>query len=188
MFGFSEQNFDVTNYSSVISSISFSKFTKFFNNCLIEPALIITKSRAKLKVILSENYCIRFPFKLYFIINLPYLSAGLNNFYFAGCFILRKKFFLFPVCSRACRLQVIRPQIYSMEIQAGWRTNDTSWLSESPLSKRRFDSPEDAEIKVEKIQFPSHCICHLTGPNGLPNLPNGARLNSIHMAMNMTGT
>ncbi len=57
MYGFSEQNFDVTNYSSVISSIAFSKFTKFFNNCLIEPALIITKSRAKLKVILSENYC-----------------------------------------------------------------------------------------------------------------------------------
>ncbi len=58
MYGFSEQNVDVTNYSSVISSIAFSKFTKFINNCLIEPALIITKSRAKLKVILSENYCI----------------------------------------------------------------------------------------------------------------------------------
>ncbi len=57
MYGFSEQNVDVTNYSSVISSIAFSKFTKFFKNCLIEPALIITKSRAKLKVILSENYC-----------------------------------------------------------------------------------------------------------------------------------
>ncbi len=58
MYGFSEQNFDVTNYSSVISSIAFSKFTKFFNNCLTEPTLIITKSRAKLNVILSENYCI----------------------------------------------------------------------------------------------------------------------------------
>ncbi len=57
MYGFSEKNVDVTNYSSVISSIEFSKFTKFFNNCLIEPELIITKSRAKLKVILSENYC-----------------------------------------------------------------------------------------------------------------------------------
>ncbi len=57
MYGFSEQNVDVTNYSSVISSIAFSKLTKFFNNCLIEPALIITKSRAKPKVILSENYC-----------------------------------------------------------------------------------------------------------------------------------
>ncbi len=57
MFGFSEQNVDVTNYSSVISSIASSKFIKFFNNCLIEPALIITKSRAKPKVILSENYC-----------------------------------------------------------------------------------------------------------------------------------
>ncbi len=54
---FSEQNFYVTNYSSVISSIAFSKCTKFFNNCLIERALIITKPRAKLKVILSENYC-----------------------------------------------------------------------------------------------------------------------------------
>ncbi len=31
---------------------------KFFNNCLIEPSLIITKSCAKPKVILSENYCI----------------------------------------------------------------------------------------------------------------------------------
>ncbi len=58
MYGFSEQNFDVTNYPSVISSIAFSKCTKFFNNCLIDPALIITKSRAKLKMILSENYCI----------------------------------------------------------------------------------------------------------------------------------
>ncbi len=57
MYDFSEQNVDVTNYSSVISSIAFSKCTKFFNNCLIEPSLIITKSRAKLKVILSENYC-----------------------------------------------------------------------------------------------------------------------------------
>ncbi len=57
---FSEQNFDVTNYSSVISSIAFSKYTKFFDNCLIELSLIITKSRAKLKVILSENYCIYF--------------------------------------------------------------------------------------------------------------------------------
>ncbi len=59
IYGFSEQNFDVTNYSSVIISITFSKCTKFFNNCLIEPALFITKSRAKLKVILSENYCTR---------------------------------------------------------------------------------------------------------------------------------
>ncbi len=50
--------FDVRNYSSVISRIAFSKCTKFFNNYLIEPSLIITKSRAKLKVILSENYCI----------------------------------------------------------------------------------------------------------------------------------
>ncbi len=39
--------FDATNYSSVISSIAFSKCTKFFNNCLIELSLIITKSRAK---------------------------------------------------------------------------------------------------------------------------------------------
>ncbi len=57
MYGFAEQNFDVTNYSSVISSIAFSKRTKFFNNCLIELSLISTKSRAKLKGILSENYC-----------------------------------------------------------------------------------------------------------------------------------
>ncbi len=62
MYGFSEQNFDVTNYSSVISSITFSKCTKFFNNCLIELSLIITKSRAKLKVMLSESYCICIPF------------------------------------------------------------------------------------------------------------------------------
>ncbi len=55
---FSERTFDVSNYSSAISSIAFSKCTKFFKNCLIEPSLIITKSRAKLKVILSENYCI----------------------------------------------------------------------------------------------------------------------------------
>ncbi len=54
---FSERTFDVSNYSSAISSIAFSKCTKFFNYCLIEPSLIITKSRAKLKVILSENYC-----------------------------------------------------------------------------------------------------------------------------------
>ncbi len=58
MYVFSERTFDVSNYSSAISSIAFSKCTKFFNNCLIEPPLIITKSRAKLKVILSENYCI----------------------------------------------------------------------------------------------------------------------------------
>ncbi len=32
MYGFPEQNFDVTNYSSVISSIAFSKCTKFFDN------------------------------------------------------------------------------------------------------------------------------------------------------------
>ncbi len=57
MYGFSEQHFDVNNYSSVISSIAFSKCTQFFNNCLIELSLIITKSRAKLKVISSENYC-----------------------------------------------------------------------------------------------------------------------------------
>ncbi len=57
MYGFSEQNFDVTNYSSVISSIAFSKCTKFFGNCLMEPSLIITKSRAKLKVILDKNCC-----------------------------------------------------------------------------------------------------------------------------------
>ncbi len=56
MYVFSERTFDISNYSSVISSIAFSKF---FNNCLIEPSLIITKSRAKLKVILSENYCNR---------------------------------------------------------------------------------------------------------------------------------
>ncbi len=49
--------FDVSNYSFVISNIAFSKCTKFFNNCLIETSLIITKSRAKLKVILSKNYC-----------------------------------------------------------------------------------------------------------------------------------
>ncbi len=60
MYGFAEQNFDVTNYPSVISSIAFSKYTKFFDNCLIELSLIITKSRAKLKVILSENYCTYF--------------------------------------------------------------------------------------------------------------------------------
>ncbi len=59
MNGLSEQNLDVTNYSSVISSIALSKCTKFFNNCLIELSLIITKSRAKLKVILNENYCIK---------------------------------------------------------------------------------------------------------------------------------
>ncbi len=57
MYVFSERAFDVSNYSSAISSIAFSKCTKFFNNCLKEPSLIITKSRAKLKVILSENYC-----------------------------------------------------------------------------------------------------------------------------------
>ncbi len=57
MYDFTE-NVDVTNYSSVISSIAFSKCTKFFNNYLIEASLIITKSRAKLKVILSEKYCI----------------------------------------------------------------------------------------------------------------------------------
>ncbi len=57
---FSERTFDVNNYSSSISSVAFSKCTKFFNNCLKEPSLIITKSRAKLKVILSENYCIYF--------------------------------------------------------------------------------------------------------------------------------
>ncbi len=55
MYGFPEQNFDVTNYSSVISSIAFSKCTKFFDNCLIELSLTITKSRAKLKVILSKT-------------------------------------------------------------------------------------------------------------------------------------
>ncbi len=58
MYGFSKQNVDVANYSSVISSNAFSKCTKFFNNCLIELSLIITKFCAKLKVILSENYCI----------------------------------------------------------------------------------------------------------------------------------
>ncbi len=50
----SEQNFDVTNYFSDISTMAFSKCTKFFNNCLIELSLITTKSRAKLQVILSE--------------------------------------------------------------------------------------------------------------------------------------
>ncbi len=54
---FSERTFDVSNYSSAISSIAFSKCTTFFNNCLIEPSLIITKSPTKLKVISSENYC-----------------------------------------------------------------------------------------------------------------------------------
>ncbi len=54
---FSEQNFDVNNYSTVISSIALSKCTTFFDNYLIELSLIITKSRAKLKVILSKNYC-----------------------------------------------------------------------------------------------------------------------------------
>ncbi len=33
MYGNSEQNCDLANYSSVISSIAFSKCTKFFNNC-----------------------------------------------------------------------------------------------------------------------------------------------------------
>ncbi len=42
MYGLSEQNFDATNYSSVISSSAFSKCTNFFNNCLIELSLIIT--------------------------------------------------------------------------------------------------------------------------------------------------
>ncbi len=58
MYDFSGQNVDMINYSSVISSIAFSNCTKFFNNCLIERSLIITKYRAKPKVILSENYCI----------------------------------------------------------------------------------------------------------------------------------
>ncbi len=58
MYVFSERTFDVSNYSSALSSIAFSKCTKFLNNCLIEPSLIITKSCAKLKVIFSENYCI----------------------------------------------------------------------------------------------------------------------------------
>ncbi len=58
MYGISEQNFDATNYSSVISIKAFSKCCKFFNNCLLELSLIITESRAKLKVIFSENYCI----------------------------------------------------------------------------------------------------------------------------------
>ncbi len=58
IYGFSEQHVDVAIYSSVISSIAFSNCTKFFNNFLISLSLIITKSRAKLKVILSENYCI----------------------------------------------------------------------------------------------------------------------------------
>ncbi len=51
MCGFCEQNFDVTNCSFVISSIAFSKCTQVYNNCVIELSLIITKSRAKLKVI-----------------------------------------------------------------------------------------------------------------------------------------
>ncbi len=58
MYGISEQNFDATNCSSVISIKAFSKCSKFFNNCLLELSLIITESRAKLKVIFSENYCI----------------------------------------------------------------------------------------------------------------------------------
>ncbi len=58
MYIFSERTFGVSNYSIVISSVTFSKCTKFFNNCLIEPSLIITKSHPKLKVILSEKYCI----------------------------------------------------------------------------------------------------------------------------------
>ncbi len=49
---FSEQTFDLTNYFCDISSMAFY----FFNNCLIELSLIITKSRAKLQVILSEIY------------------------------------------------------------------------------------------------------------------------------------
>ncbi len=53
MYVFPERHFDVNNYSYAISSIAFSKCTKFFNNCLIEPSVIITKSRAKPKVILS---------------------------------------------------------------------------------------------------------------------------------------
>ncbi len=77
MYGFSEQNFDVTNYTSVISSIAFSKCTKFLNNCLIELPLIITKPRAKLNVILSENYCKRNS-HIYICIglNLPGVSAS----------------------------------------------------------------------------------------------------------------
>ncbi len=58
MHDFSEQNFDITNYSSVVSSIAFPKCTQFFNNCLVELSLIINKCRAKLKVIISENYYI----------------------------------------------------------------------------------------------------------------------------------
>ncbi len=57
MNGISEQHFDATNYSSIISIIAFSKCSKFFNNCLIELSLIITESRAKLKLLFSENYC-----------------------------------------------------------------------------------------------------------------------------------
>ncbi len=60
MHGFSEQNVDITNDSSVVSSIAFSKCTQFFNNCLGQLSLIITQSRAKLKVIISENYCNRY--------------------------------------------------------------------------------------------------------------------------------
>ncbi len=77
MYGFSEQNFDVTSCTSVISSIAFSKCTKFFNTCLIELPRIITKSRAELNVILNENYCIR-KSHVYICIglNLPGVSAS----------------------------------------------------------------------------------------------------------------
>ncbi len=64
MYDFSEKNVDVTNYSSVISSIAFSKCTKFLNNCLIEPSLIITKSRAKLKVRKLLYYQLHFTHKI----------------------------------------------------------------------------------------------------------------------------
>ncbi len=57
MYGFVEQNFGVANYVYDISSMAFSKCTKFFNSCLIGLSLIITKSRAKLQVILRKIYC-----------------------------------------------------------------------------------------------------------------------------------
>ncbi len=76
MYIFSERTFGVSNYSIVISSVAFSKCTKFFNNCLIEPSLIITKSHPKLKVILSENYCM-----LITDLNSSLANVNLNKYY-----------------------------------------------------------------------------------------------------------
>ncbi len=54
MCGFTEQNDDVAKYFYDLSSMLLSKF---FNNCLTEISLIMTTSRAKVQVILSEMYC-----------------------------------------------------------------------------------------------------------------------------------